>query len=230
MLWSALLLGLGGSLHCIGMCGPIALALPLSAQEQWEVIRQALIYHLGRVLTYVFLGGVFGGLGWGMALLGYQNGLSIFLGMVLIMAALFSFSMESAFFRFPILTNALPRLKNKLLRQFKINGQQAAFKIGLLNGLLPCGLVYMALAGALATGHYVWGMLYMCIFGLGTLPLLLALMVFGKYSRSFLPKLRQLQPFFLFGFGLFLIYRGMLLEVPTELTFWEATRFPIRCH
>lgn len=70
------LVGLGGSVHCVGMCGPLILALPLDAAAKWRVARQLLVYHTGRILTYIALGLVFGLLGKGLSLAGLQKLLS----------------------------------------------------------------------------------------------------------------------------------------------------------
>ncbi len=182
MFWTALLLGLGGSIHCVAMCGPIALALPLSAKEKRTLLIQSLIYNLGRISTYGAMGLFFGWIGWGIALAGYQNLLSISIGVFLIVTAFLSFSVEQKLFQHSIFEKALHQIKNKLTTLLQIDSKSSAYTIGLLNGLLPCGLVYIALAGAVATSHYLLGAFYMLAFGFGTLPLMLGLMIFGKSS------------------------------------------------
>lgn len=228
--WTALLLGLGGGLHCVGMCGPIALALPLSQREKWAVIVQSLAYHLGRITTYGLIGLFFGSFGWGIALTGYQNNLSILLGITLILIALFPTVLKNSTFRFPFLSPFLTLLKIKMSKALAIRGNFAAFRIGLLNGFLPCGLVYFALVGAIAVGSPWQGALYMMVFGFGTLPMLLGLMVFGKFSRNYFRRFYRWMPLGIFLMGLYLIYRGSFLDIPVELSFWEATNFPIWCH
>ena len=230
ILWSALLLGLAGSIHCVGMCGPIAMALPLTAREKSAVILQSLLYHLGRVTTYAMMGFFFGLLGWGVALIGYQNILSIGMGVLLLITALFTLSIEKKLFSQPIITRFFNRIKNKLAQLLSIRGKSSAFRIGLLNGLLPCGLVYIAIAGSVATGSHLLGAAYMAAFGLGTLPLMLGVMVFGNHSKQWFARFRKLIPYGLFVFGLFLIYRGVVVEIPMELSFWEAGNFPVMCH
>lgn len=230
MYWTAFLLGLGGSLHCAGMCGPIVLALPLTKREKWAVIAQSLWYHLGRISTYGLVGLFFGSFGWGIALTGYQNSLSIFLGVVLLLLALFPTLLQNKKASFPFVSNLLDRLNQKLSRALSIRGNFAAYRIGLLNGFLPCGLVYFALVGAIAAGSPWQGAGYMMIFGLGTLPMLLGIMVFGKLSRQFFSRFYRWMPLGLFLMGLYLIYRGSMLDIPVELYFWEATNFPVWCH
>ncbi|MFK7806256.1 MAG: sulfite exporter TauE/SafE family protein [Saprospiraceae bacterium] len=230
ILWSAILLGLGGSLHCVAMCGPIAMALPLTAREKSQVIFQSLLYNLGRVSTYALMGFFFGFMGWGIALSGYQNVLSVALGVLLLVTAVSSFSIEQKLFSNTFLTRILQSITKKLGELLAIHNNTSAYRIGLVNGLLPCGLVYVALAGSLATGNHWSGALYMLLFGLGTLPLMLGVMIFGKWSKPFFQSFRKFIPYGLFVFGVYLIYRGMLLEVPRELSFWEANNFPMLCH
>ena len=231
ILWSALLLGLGGSLHCAGMCGPIVLALPLSRKEKNAVILQSSLYHTGRILTYGLLGFFFGWFGWGIGLAGLQNTLSIALGISLLLVGLFSISLEKQVFRIPFLQKFFAYIKNKLSQALSINNRSSAFRIGLLNGFLPCGLVYIALAGSIATNNPFYGAFYMMAFGLGTIPLLLGIMVFGKkMSGNWHRRFYRLIPYGLSLFGVYLIYRGMILEIPVELSFWESGNFPIMCH
>lgn len=236
ILLTALLLGLGGSIHCIGMCGPIALALPLTAKEKTIVVLQSLLYHFGRIVTYSIIGWILGFLGWGLALIGYQNVLSIVLGLVLIIAALFS--LQLPIYKKLVLqqkslsiwNNTIQKIQKWMSKYLKIRSYRSALMIGLLNGLLPCGLVYVALVGALSTSNYWLGGLYMFFFGLGTLPLMLSVMLFGKWSSRFLQKFQKLIPYSLFLLGTFLIYRGFLIEIPTNLSFWELMNNPPMCH
>ncbi len=157
VLTSAFILGLFGSLHCVGMCGPIAMALPLTASEKWTVAVQSLLYQTGRVATYGMMGLVMGFTGWGIALSGYQNIVSIVLGATLILSALFSFSIEKRFMAHPIIHKFYDFLKTRLSGLLAISNRSHAFRVGLLNGFLPCGLVYVALAGAVVTGSIAGG-------------------------------------------------------------------------
>lgn len=227
---TALLLGLGGSLHCVAMCGPIALALPLTQSEKMEVVRQSLIYQLGRVGCYSLIGGLFGCLGWGIALAGFQNWFSILLGLSFLCFGLFSYNLEKQIFRITFFKSFFENLKIKITRSLQINGSFTAFKIGFLNGLLPCGLVYVALAGSIATSHPLLGAFYMMLFGIGTIPMLLLFMVFRNQSKRFVSSFSQWIPVAMVAFGAFLIYRGFILEIPREITFWETSNFPIMCN
>ncbi len=209
--WTAFLLGLGGSLHCVGMCGPLVVALPLKREERMVVAWQSAIYHLGRVMTYALMGLLFGLLGWGVVLLGYQKALSIGLGVILLLSVLLSVSPENRLMRTAWYRTAMERLKKTIGRAFTIKGPGGAFVLGMLNGLLPCGLVYVALAGAVSSGDHWSGALFMTLFGLGTTPLLLAMMVAGRWSVKWRGRLQRLVPVTLVVFGLILIYRGVVV-------------------
>lgn len=230
MFWSAILLGLGGSLHCVAMCGPIAMALPLTTREKWTVILQSLLYNFGRISTYGIMGFFFGLMGWGISLTGYQNGLSIGLGIMLILSAIFTLSIERNLFQHPVFTKQIQRVMGKLQKLLAIRNNSSAYRIGLLNGLLPCGLVYIALAGSLATGSHWSGAFYMVLFGLGTLPLMLIIMLFGKWSKRFFIRFQQLVPYGLFMFGIYLVYRGVMVEVPEEVGFLQVGSMWDLCH
>lgn len=228
--WTALLLGLGGSLHCVGMCGPIALALPLTASQKMQIVNQSLLYNFGRVSTYAFLGLFFGLMGWGVALTGLQSYFSIALGMILILSAIFSISIENQLLKLSFYHSGIEKLKKKLAKVLAIRNNSSAYRVGILNGFLPCGLVYVALAGAVASGNAINGALFMLFFGLGTIPLLLGVMLFQKLSKKNIRHLQKLIPIGLIILGCLLIYRGFMLEVPADLSFWEANNFPIMCH
>lgn len=213
-LLTPLILGLAGSLHCIGMCGPLVLALPLHAREKWQVVKQMAVYHSGRILTYAALGVMFGLLGKGIALAGLQKVLAIGAGFLMIGMAFMAW-------RFERLITALPGFgKFTLEVQQRIGGLmrqypgRATFSMGLLNGLLPCGLVYAALAGAIATTDTLEGGLFMAVFGLGTLPLLFAVSVLGgAFGKTVRQKIRFLQPVLMTIAGLLLLQRGFNLDL-----------------
>lgn len=209
-----LLLGLAGSLHCVGMCGPLLLALPLDRAGKRQVIRQMLVYHSGRLLTYAALGMLFGLLGKGLAIAGFQQVLSI-------LAGIFMLGMAGMAWRFERLVTALPgfgafsqRVKSSIGHLLRHNSKVATFSIGLLNGLLPCGMVYAALAGAIASFGAVEGGFFMAVFGLGTLPLLLLVTVLGRsFSATVRRKIRIAQPILLALVGLLLLQRGLHLDL-----------------
>lgn len=215
ILATALVLGLLGSLHCLGMCGPIAFMLPLHRGNRYRQWGQLGLYHTGRLLAYGLIGLVFGLIGKGLYLFGFQQKLSIVLGVVMI----FSVLVPGRVFRHwkparPVY-RLLGRLQGALGAQLKTGKSDAFLSIGFLNGLLPCGLVYMALIGALAMASAPMGSLYMVVFGAGTIPLMSAAALVGKVIKgAWVPRVRQWIPVFVAVIGLLFILRGMGLGIP----------------
>ena len=208
-LWTAFLLGFVGSAHCAGMCGPLALALPGGKRGTFVVGR--VLYNLGRIVTYMAMGAVFGLLGQGLALAGLQRWLSVVLG-VIILAGLFSSRRFGG--ALPV-TRAVQWLKAALGRQFQRRELASLFIVGMLNGLLPCGLVYIACAGAAAMGSLMSGVDYMMAFGLGTVPMLLTISLVGTKLQFVLRlRLQRLIPVSLAIIGALLLLRGMALGIP----------------
>ena len=208
-LWTALLLGLVGSAHCAGMCGPLALALPRS--ERGKFLLGRVLYNLGRVVTYMLMGAFFGLLGHGFALAGLQRWISLVIG-VAILAGLF---LSPRFAHALPVTRFVSWLKASLGLLFQRRALTSMFVIGLLNGLLPCGLVYIACAAAVATGSLLGGMEYMIAFGLGTLPMMLAISLAGMKLQFVLRlRLQRLIPVSLAIVGVLLLLRGMALGIP----------------
>lgn len=229
ILITALLLGLAGSLHCVGMCGPLLLALPLDAAGKRQVLRQMLVYHSGRILTYAALGMLFGLLGKGLAVAGMQKVLSIGAGVFMLGMAFMAWWFERLITALPGFGAFTHEVKSRIGKLMRQNPNGSTFSIGLLNGLLPCGMVYAALAGAIATTGIPEGGLFMLTFGLGTLPLLLIVSVLGRsFSVSIRQKIKIAQPILLGLVGLLLLQRGLHLD----LSLFESAVPPagIDCH
>ncbi len=231
MFWAAFITGLLGSLHCVGMCGPIALALPYQGAGRVAAAGNVLLYNLGRVLTYALLGTVIGLLGKGLWLAGMQAYFSIALGVLLLLIALFSVNVEHNILRIPAFWRLNQWVKINLAQLLKQNSPRTLFMIGALNGLLPCGLVYMAIVGALAMGSIAEGSLYMALFGLGTLPLMLLTALGGQFiSLGWRNRIRKLLPVFLVGFAILFILRGINFAAPIALRFQESWDQVPMCH
>lgn len=212
---SAIVLGLMGSFHCVGMCGPIALALPLNNANWFTRIVGSLLYNVGRAITYAMMGAVFGVLGEGLQLGGFQRWVSIIMGAIMVLAVLFPalFKNTSRFDKY--IYGYVARLKARFGVLFNKRSYSSLLVIGLLNGLLPCGLVYMALAGAIATGGVTSGALFMFIFGLGTLPMLLLLSLVGNVVSGKLKRIiNKIIPVVIVIIGILFILRGMNLGIP----------------
>ena len=215
MLWSAFLIGLFGSFHCIGMCGPIALALPIQQDDRLALVSGRVLYNVGRAITYAFIGLVFGLLGQSLSLAGFQQSISIIAGvLILLMVLLPSKYSQKLYLLKPAygFTNFLKKKFGILLKRKSI---ASIFFIGLLNGFLPCGLVYIAVAGALASGGFFEGAAYMFIFGIGTLPIMLAVSLAGNFiSLNVRKRVNKLIPAFMIVLACLFILRGMNLGIP----------------
>lgn len=229
MLFTAFTFGLLGSLHCVGMCGPLMLALPFGAQQ--GRVGRLLLYNLGRITTYMVLGALMGFLGQGIFLVGLQSWLTLALGAVLVVIGLFSIQIEFKMWSTPLLSGLYIKLKSQFARLVKKTGLPAVFALGTLNGLLPCGLVYLALAGALTTSDWQSGVGYMLAFGTGTVPLLLAVTILGHRSGQRMQQyLRKAYPFAIALTGLFLIWRALQFQLPASFNLWEALNNAPMCH
>ncbi len=211
---SAIVLGLMGSFHCVGMCGPIVLALPLHGNTIGQKIYGGLLYNLGRTVTYTLMGAIFGLLGQGLRLVGFQQVVSVLMGSAMVISVLFPSIFRNQYNLSSSTYKPIARLKKTLAGLFSVRSFQSLLFIGLLNGLLPCGLVYISIAGAIATGGITNGMIYMFLFGLGTLPMLLALGVAGNLvSTRIRNRINKLIPIMVIIVGLFFILRGLNLNI-----------------
>lgn len=207
--------GLFGSFHCIGMCGPIAIALPVPNSNNLSFVSGRLLYNLGRVATYSFLGAVFGLLGSRLVISGFQQIISIVLGVVIVIAVIIPGKYKSIISQHKMVQKISLPLKSGISNLFKQGTFSAMFLIGILNGFLPCGLVYVALAGAIASGDAISGSAVMILFGLGTIPAMLAATIFGKFiNLNIRRKITKAIPVFAIILGLLFIFRGMGLGIP----------------
>jgi len=200
-----------GSFHCIGMCGPIAIALPKTK----NLVLSRLLYNFGRVITYSLLGLLFGLLGARLEMFGLQQIISISLGVLIIVSVL-----TPAVYRIKI-TNSLGlykpigMLKMYFSKMFKSHTNTSMLTIGILNGLLPCGFVYIGITGAIAAGDTLNGMLFMTMFGLGTLPVMLGASLIGSaININLRQKLTRLLPALSVVLAIIFILRGLNLGIP----------------
>ncbi|CAM2760324.1 hypothetical protein SAMN05444143_103175 [Flavobacterium succinicans] len=215
MLYTAFILGLISSFHCVGMCGPIALMLPVDHSNPTKKASQILTYHIGRLLAYGGMGLLFGLLGKGFFVAGIQQKLSIFIGVLMIIVALLPERVFAKYnFSKPIF-RMISKLKQKLGSQFKKKSYSSLLTIGFLNGLLPCGMVYVALFGAIAMQSALVGVVYMVLFGLGTIPLMSVVV----YLKSFLSlsarnTIQKVIPYVMVVIGVLFVLRGLGLGIP----------------
>lgn len=214
MFLSAIVFGLLGSFHCIGMCGPIAFMLPVDRDKPVKKFFQILSYHFGRLLTYSLIGLLFGFLGKGFYFFGFQQQLSIIVGVSMILVILFPKIFQKLSFSKNI-SKIIFKIKNSLGKELKKKGNDTFFTIGFLNGFLPCGLVYMAIFGALATSNEFSGALYMFLFGLGTIPLMTAVVYLGSFAKgNFRKNIQKAIPIMVIFIGSLFILRGLGLGIP----------------
>jgi hypothetical protein len=207
----AFALGLLGSLHCAAMCGPLMLALPTLPAGAGRFIAGRIIYQLGRIATYCLLGVLAGFIGKSIFLTGMQRWVSIALGMAILAGFLVSKRISVSL---PVV-RLVARLKSAMSAQLRQRSFRSLVLLGMLNGLLPCGLVYVALAGAVSCGSLLAGVIYMAAFGLGTLPTMLGISLSGKlFPISFRLKLRRVIPVGVYLLAGLLILRGLALGIP----------------
>lgn len=204
-----------GSLHCVGMCGPIAFMLPVDHNEPAKKLSQVFLYHLGRLSSYSLIGLIFGFLGKGLYVFGLQQRLSIIIGVLMIVVILIPYNTFSKYnFSRPIYS-FLSKIKSQLGKELQRKSPDTFLTIGFLNGLLPCGLVYMALLGSIATANPWLGALFMALFGLGTVPLMTTAVYFGSMLKGTAKKtVQRLIPVFVILVGILFILRGMGLGIP----------------
>ena len=232
MWYVAFTLGLFGSLHCVGMCGPLAIAFSnRDKNTRFQNAISALSYNLGRTFTYSLLGLFFGTLGSFLFVADLQKVISIILGILLITSFLFTIDIDHVINNYGLFHRYYSRIRSLIGKMMQKSQEYHSFQLGMANGLLPCGLVYLALAGALATGSVIGGVGFMGLFGLGTLPMLFALTTgIGFFSVSIKRGFRKVLPFVTLAFGCFLVYRGVMVDMPLELNFWDAVKNPVLCH
>ena len=215
MLYTAFFFGLISSLHCIGMCGPIAMMLPVERNNPTKKATQILTYHIGRLVAYATIGFVFGLVGKGFFMAGLQQRLSIFIGLLMIAVIVIPEKVFAKYnFSKPVY-QLISKVKTTLGAQFKNKSYPSLFTIGLLNGFLPCGLVYVALFGAIAMQSPSLGVMYMILFGLGTVPMMSSVVYMNSFmTLSFRSKIQKVIPFVGVLIGVLFIMRGMGLGIP----------------
>ncbi len=215
MVTTALIFGLLGSFHCVGMCGPIAFLLPVDRTNNVKKVFQIFLYHFGRILAYSIIGLIFGLIGKSLNLFGFQQQLSILIG-ILMIAVIFipQKTFNKYNFSRPVY-KIISKVKSALGKELKKKSHDTFLTIGFLNGFLPCGLVYMAVFGAIASGNALQGSLYMALFGLGTIPLMTSAIYLGNFLNGQIrQRIRRSIPIFVVIIGCLFIIRGLGLGIP----------------
>jgi uncharacterized protein len=208
----AFFIGLFGSVHCIGMCGPLAFAVPATQNKWWLIVADKALYNIGRIITYSLLGLLVGFIGRQFWLYGLQQGVSLASGLLIIMAGF------SRLFKVRIKENrtmsAVLSPVNRLLN-YALRHHAGHLVIGLLNGFLPCGFVYLALVGAINTSSPFASAQFMFWFGVGTFPLmLLATLGAGLASPKVRRRINKAMPYLMVCLGFWFVLRGLNLNIP----------------
>ena len=233
MLVSAFILGLLGSFHCVGMCGPIAFMLPVDRSNTFKKITQIAIYHFGRLLAYSIIGLVFGLIGKSLYIFGFQQQLTIIIGVLMILVVLIPQQTFNKYnFSRPVY-RLISKVKSALGSAMKKKTMDTFLTIGFLNGFLPCGLVYMALFAAIAGGNALNGILYMAVFGLGTIPLMTTTIYFSQFLKGKArQRIQKAIPVFVILIGALFILRGLGLGIPyiSPAPVYELVSNGVDCH
>lgn len=209
MIWAALSIGLLGGMHCTLMCSP----LMLGVFRNQQLALGFAAYQFGRIITYIILGLALAFVGESLSILGWQNGLSLLMAIFIVY-----FYVIPSRYRFLNFINKIESIPyQKVKNGFKkFIGKQdliSRFSIGLLNGLLPCGLVYLALLSSFATETIMDSIVFMAVFGLGTLPWIIGSVWAGKMTFKRLNGFTQkLKPVLALTLALFLFLRGMEVQ------------------
>lgn len=212
---SGLALGFFGSMHCIGMCGPIALALPSYSKSKLSFYFGRMLYNLGRVITYLIMGLIIGLIGQKINLSGYQQILSVSLGIVILITVLLPSRVKNYFIQLKPVHFITQKLQFSIGALFKQGNSISLLTIGILNGFLPCGFVYVALAGAAALGNIEKSILFMALFGIGTIPAMFSTSVVTKlFSQKIRKKIHRAIPVFASVLAVVFILRGLNLGIP----------------
>jgi sulfite exporter TauE/SafE len=208
---SAFIIGFLGSLHCVGMCGPLAMVVPLRGNK-WLAI---LSYHFSRILVYSMLGFTFGLFGAQLTLLQSGQRVSLIVGIALILVFVLPYLLPKWKFANRLTSFSIGLFSNLSKPALQSKSFASVAVLGAINGLLPCGLIYVALAGAVSQDSPWNGALFMLLVGLGTFPATISIMAFRRLMDVRIRKLSKYAVPIIAGFlAVMLIVRGLNLDIP----------------
>ena len=214
-IWAGFIIGFLGSFHCIGMCGPIALALPIFNESYVSLLFGRILYNLGRIVTYTIFGALFGLFGSSLALVGLQQKVSIAIGLIMLVIILMPRKYKNLLTNIYFYKTIIGFIKTSFSKLTRKKSNYSLFIIGFINGFLPCGFVYVAIAGAVSTNSVLEGSAFMALFGLGTFPIMLVASVAGKYiSVGLRNRINKLIPALAVLLAIIFILRGLNLGIP----------------
>lgn len=207
----AFLMGFTGSLHCAGMCGPIIWIMPFQVFSGLQKMLAIALYHIGRISVYAFMAVVLHSF---KELFNprVQQYVSVFSGVLLLVAGIITFVPgHSIKFKLPW-SEPVKKMLGKVIGNPGLGAIGAA---GVLNGLLPCGLVYMALSATMAMPSATGAAMLMYVFGVGTMPMLVGITLL-KSKMNFVKgvNIKRFAPVIVFSFGLLFVLRGLNLGIP----------------
>ncbi|GAA4951099.1 sulfite exporter TauE/SafE family protein [Algibacter agarivorans] len=207
--------------------------LPVDRTNGFKKVSQIAIYHFGRLLAYSTIGLIFGLIGQRLYIFGFQQQLSIIIGVLMILAVIIPQKTFNKYnFSKPIY-RLISKVKSALGSAMKKKTLDTFITIGFLNGFLPCGLVYMALFAAIAGGNAINGSLYMAIFGIGTIPLMTTAIYFSHFLKgSARHKIQKAIPVFVIIIGALFILRGLGLGIPylSPAPVYDVVSGGVDCH
>ena len=233
MIWAGFIFGIAGSFHCVGMCGPIAMALPFGGSSGWRYFAGRLLYNGGRILTYAALGALAGAFGKSLQMAGLQQTISIISGVLILLLLVMPATLKGRAGSLLGTERFMLWLRKQLGYYFQKNSFGCLFMIGLMNGLLPCGFVYIALAGAFSVPGIGGAMLYMALFGMGTFPLMFLVSLSGKLiSLKVRAGFNKAVPYIGMCLAILFIVRGLGLGIPylsPEVIHTESHKTEMSC-
>lgn len=229
----AFAMGLVGSLHCIGMCGPLAMAFPMGNRTSGGRLFGGVLYNLGRIFTYSILGFLLGLMGDFFITPKIQSTVSIAFGTSILLYLLLPSRFKKQVSKKPPAQGFFLSLRKQLGNLLSSGTNTSFFGIGLLNGLLPCGMIYLALTSSFITGNAINGSFFMAAFGFGTFPAMLGVVFFGSYlNQQVRISFRKAIPVFLACMATLLVLRGLNLGIPYVSPLYpdDITKVAVPCH
>lgn len=205
---TALILGFTGSIHCVGMCSPLAMTVTNITSRAWL---NRFLYNTGRIITYAFMGLAASSAEALIPIAQYQNKISCLLGIVLLIMGFAGFSGVTIPFITPLLVKFISLLKRIFSHYLKKRTTGSIIAMGIINGFLPCGLTFMALMFCLTLKGPCEGFTYMLLFGAGTLPAMIGLTaLINPVVKKFRWSMQHVMTVLLLMSGCLLIARGVI--------------------
>lgn len=224
---AAIILGLGGSLHCVGMCGPLIISIPFEQNTGIKKITAIIVYFFSKAAIYAVMGAFFALIGWSFKIITLQQWLSVVAGIFIILFAVYPLYFQKKLASI----NFFAALKTSFKKNMLQNTLWSYMQLGALNALLPCGLIYTALLAAAATSSVLKGTLFMFIFGItSAIPLMVLAIAKTGINMSLRQKLRPVTMYLSIIIGLLLIIRGLGLGIPYLSPVYGPHGEVISCH